>query len=626
MKTTYEIYLAKKYISKEEWLQLIKIISDYQGILKNWELIISVQKNYIHYFIKTEYNLPSQLNNLPSFFFKETNNINIEKHIHSIPTIIPIDNNIVNIIETFELKNKGKLIYSTIYFRKIYEDKILSKIYIYLTKNKTLKKYRTLLSLPSNILSINFEENKRFIYKKVPKYLDITKAQYLLTTKSESTIFKIDTFPILQGNFYLNIDNYDFYKHSLVIGASGSGKSKFISLFIYNISKHIEYKDKYKIVVIDPHADLKNSIGGIANIIDFQTKNTSLNLFNSNNKDIIISTELLLELLKSLILSQYNSKLERVLRHSIYILLADNNFNFTTLRTLILDLEYRNNLIKKLKYIIPISIIDFFLKEFNDIKTKYYGEAISPIIALIDEIEMLPVFNQENINTNIKDTINNNFLTLFSLDRTKLGEKITKTISGLIMEQLFILIQNHTFNEHIIFVIDEVSIIESPILQRFLSESRKYNLSLILIGQYFNQISNNLKSAIFSNCMNYYIFKTSKIDANILVDNLDINIPLDNTKEQKTKLLTELKAKECLLRITSNGILLPAIKGESIDFKDIPSSNTNIDTINFQTNTSTINSKKDNFTINSNINLKDILISTSSNRNKGGINERNKST
>lgn len=300
--------------------------------------------------------------------------------------------------------------------------------------------------------------------------------------------------------------------------------------------------------------------------------------------------------------------------------MADNNFNFTTLRTLILDLEYRNNLIKKLKYIIPISIIDFFLKEFNDIKTKYYGEAISPIIALIDEIEMLPVFNQENINTNIKDTINNNFLTLFSLDRTKLGEKITKTISGLIMEQLFILIQNHTFNEHIIFVIDEVSIIESPILQRFLSESRKYNLSLILIGQYFNQISNNLKSAIFSNCMNYYIFKTSKIDANILVDNLDINIPLDNTKEQKTKLLTELKARECLLRITSNGILLPAIKGESINFKDIPSSNTNIDTIKFQTNTFTINSKKDNFTINSNINLKDILISTSSNRNKGGIN------
>ena len=190
MKTTYEIYLAKKYISKEEWLQLIKTISDYQGILKKWKLIISIKKNYIHYFIKTEYKLPSQLNNLPSFFFKETNNINIEKNINSIPTIIPIDNNIVNIIERFELKNKGKLIYSTIYFRKIYEDKILSKIYIYLTKNKTLKKYRALLSLPSNILSVNFEENKRFIYKKVPKYLDITKVQYLLTENQKLLFLK----------------------------------------------------------------------------------------------------------------------------------------------------------------------------------------------------------------------------------------------------------------------------------------------------------------------------------------------------------------------------------------------------------------------------------------------------
>ena len=52
MKTTYEIYLAKKYISKEEWLQLIKTISDYQGILKKWKLIISIQKKLYSLFYK----------------------------------------------------------------------------------------------------------------------------------------------------------------------------------------------------------------------------------------------------------------------------------------------------------------------------------------------------------------------------------------------------------------------------------------------------------------------------------------------------------------------------------------------------------------------------------------------
>ena len=86
-------------------------------------------------------------------------------------------------------------------------------------------------------------------------------------------------------------------------------------------------------------------------------------------------------------------------------------------------------------------------------------------------MEMLPIFNEDNVTNNLKDEISNNFLTLFSLDRTLLGSKITKTISGLIMQQLFTLIQSNNFKEHIIFIIDEVAIIENPIICRFLSES-----------------------------------------------------------------------------------------------------------------------------------------------------------
>ena len=71
-----------------------------------------------------------------------------------------------------------------------------------------------------------------------------------------------------------------------------------------------------------------------------------------------------------------------------------------------------------------------------------------------------------------------------------LGLNITKTIAGFAMQQILQLVQAHKFDEHIILVIDEVSIIENPIISRFLSEARKYNLSLILAGQYFEQIRN----------------------------------------------------------------------------------------------------------------------------------------
>lgn len=228
-------------------------------------------------------------------------------------------------------------------------------------------------------------------------------------------------------------------------------------------------------------------------------------------------------------------------------------------------------------------------------------------------MEMLPVFNETNITNTLSDSIKNNYLTLFSLNRTILGDKVTKTISGLIMQQLLTLIQSHQINEHIIFVIDEVAVVENPILCRFLSEARKYNLSLILAGQYFNQISDKLKEAIFANIINYYIFRVSRMDANLLVDNLDIKIPIEDTKETKIKLLSNLNNRECIVRVSNNDILIPSFKASTVNFTSIPRV---IKEKDIKPSIPKIENKapKANFTITNNINLSDILKLNSTNR------------
>ena len=606
MYKTSEIYLTKNYVLKKEWEDLINVISNYNGLLKNWKIIIENNSNQLRYFIKSDCSLPATINGLNAFLMKNIENNKLYYSYLSLPLFTNTENNIIDIINYLEIKNKGTLNFIEITFKKLSKNNIKKKIVIYLTKNGNTRKYRLLLSNPTNILSVDFDNNKRYFFKSAPKYLDINKILHLLSTDINSSIFKIDTFPYLQGDFYLNQNNFSFDKHSVVLGASGTGKSKFLSLLINNIYKNSDLKQRYKIVIIDPHAALEDDIGGISRVIDFKTTLDSIDLFINNPDDVISSTELLLELFKSLIADQYNSKLERVLRHSIYVLLLDNSFNFSNLRKILLELEYRNFLIKKLKNKLPISVIEFFLTDFNDLKTKAYGEAVSPIIAFIDEMEMIPVFNNQTNEDNLRKTIYDNFLTLFSLDRTKLGDKVTKTISGLVMQQLLSLIQNHSFNEHIIFIVDEVAVIENPILCRFLAEARKYNLSLILAGQYFSQITDKLKNAIFANVINYYIFRVSKMDANILVDNFNMKIPLDDTRDKKIKMLTELNNRECILRIDSNDKLLPAFKASTISYESIP----RIKKANkLEKNNSLKTDCK--FTIGNNVNLKDILLSSS---------------
>lgn len=606
MYKTSEIYLTKNYVLKKEWEDLINVISNYNGLLKNWKIIIENNSNQLRYFIKSDCSLPATINGLNAFLMKNIENNKLYYSYLSLPFFTNTENNIIDIINYLEIKNKGTLNFIEITFKKLSKNNIKKKIVIYLTKNGNTKKYRLLLSNPTNILSVDFDNNKRYFFKSAPKYLDINKILHLLSTDINSSIFKIDTFPYLQGDFYLNQNNFSFDKHSVVLGASGTGKSKFLSLLINNIYKNSDLKQRYKIVIIDPHAALEDDIGGISRVIDFKTTLDSIDLFINNPDDVISSTELLLELFKSLIADQYNSKLERVLRHSIYVLLLDNSFNFSNLRKILLELEYRNFLIKKLKNKLPISVIEFFLTDFNDLKTKAYGEAVSPIIAFIDEMEMIPVFNNQTNEDNLRKTIYDNFLTLFSLDRTKLGDKVTKTISGLVMQQLLSLIQNHSFNEHIIFIVDEVAVIENPILCRFLAEARKYNLSLILAGQYFSQITDKLKNAIFANVINYYIFRVSKMDANILVDNFNMKIPLDDTRDKKIKMLTELNNRECILRIDSNDKLLPAFKASTISYESIP----RIKKANKLEKNNVLKTDYK-FTIGNNVNLKDILLSSS---------------
>lgn len=608
----FEIYLTQKYVQKEDWLELINKVTKYSSIFNSISLIITKELNQIRFFIKSKYNLPTTINRLNSFLLEKTNNITIPKEALILPYFTTIGSNIIDIINNFEIKNKGEINLIEIKFHKTLDNKIKKKVNIYTSSNDIVIKYKLYLTSISSLLSIDFEGNKRYLYKSAPKYLDTSKVLNILNNDNSNAILKVNTFPYASGGYYLNEFNYSFNKHSVIFGASGSGKSKFISLLIDNIRKNNNLKENYKFVVIDPHAALENDIGAFSKTIDFNTFNDSIDLFSGSNNDIVANTEIYLDLFKSLISDQYNSKLERVLRHSTYLLLNNNSFNFTNLRKLLLDIEYRNGLINEAKFSLPISVIDFFLNDFNELKTRSYSESISPIISFIDEMSMLPVFNSLDKFATLNDTLQNNFVTLFSLDRTKTGDKITKTIAGLVMQNVLNIIQSRSIKEHIIFIIDEVAVIENPILSKFLSEARKYNLSLILAGQHFNQISKELKDSIFANVINYYIFRVSKSDAITLVDNINMKIPMEDTKDKKTTLLSELPNRTCVARIEVGGKLLPAFLGTTIDYESKPR-------IKIKTKESNIYFKDTpvsnfNFNTTTDVKLGDILRSNSSSR------------
>ena len=571
MKNIYEIILSKDEIEQSDWENLFMEISKITGIMRSWKFYVIIEKNVFRYYVESKKELPPILSFSDGFFLKEENDcIRVKKLLYLPYYVTNAEEHVSDIYDINESKRNQVLKQVEVTIRLITPTIYFTKAFLYVYKRSWLKKYRTLFFIPTCQLAEDFSENTRFICKKTSrKYLDISKCVDVFSDKKQSnSLLKIDGFPYYRQDYYLNMDKFDFEKHSLVVGASGCGKTKFLATFINNLYEN--YRDEYKVIMIDPHGAIKDELRNLKDmkLVDMKTKSTSIDLMLNSRELCNTNTEILIEIFKDLFGKEYNSKLERVMRHSIYLLLKLEMLTFENLRKLITQVEFRNRIIRNADNV-EVHVKEFFAVDFYELKNQFYSESISPIVSLVDEIQMLPGFSgiDENTpNNNINNIVAGNFLTLFSLNQSELGDKVVKIISSLAMGEIFQLCQRRNYAQKIILIIDEVAIVQNPILTKTLAEARKYNLSIFVAGQYLYQLKEELRQAIFSNVMNYYCFRIAREDSRFMSGALQMEMAVKNSFFNKIRLLSQLSNRELIIRTSIDGRIIPAFKGRTLDY------------------------------------------------------------
>lgn len=561
----YEIFLGTKHLSTSEWQEFLLAIQHQVGSCRSWYLRVEFENHILHYYLSSPIQLPSGLG-LENFLLKPTVIPDLAIDTSGWPLFHRLEDNCTALALWLQRKHLG--LHSLTLKICGWRQGIIGYANLVVQNRQKLTQRHLVLTSPATLLSVDFSKTKNFTYKKIPKYLNLDKVAKLLGQTPSHNLLEVDPFPYSTNPAYLDLEQYDFAKHSLILGGSGMGKSKFLATMIHQI--YLKHPAEYQIVIIDPHDALKQDLAHIPNriVVDFTTPKTSIDLFATRVQSISANIELMLGLFQSLIADNYNSRLERVLRYSIYLLLVANEFNFSTLRRLLIELEYRQHLLSQYHEALPDSVAQFFLTDFQELKTKSYSESIAPIIAFLDEMQMVPTFSQACCTAGLEGTMQDTFLTIFSLNRLQFGDKVVRTLAGLLMQQLFLLVQTRSPDKHLLIVIDEVAVVENPILPRFLSELRKYGVSVFLAGQYFAQISSSLRDSIFANTSNYYLFRTSRADANLLSQNLEIKLVGSEEQSDQAKLLSGLKSRECLAQISHDGKILPIFKARTTDYVD----------------------------------------------------------
>ena len=577
----FEIYCLEDKIEPKHWQILYKALITHLGMLGGkFMLLFSVQDNVVRFFIRSARDIGGMSNSIEGFLLRPIANeaLELPEDAHKDFSIINFVNggNILDLKEKQQIKKGRELKFATFSVRALtYENAAIScNLYFELPGKQWSKVTKLLASFPAQLLAVDFSNNPNYIKKSVPKYLNIEKSIQILNSDNLGALLEVDTFPYLPKNYYLNLGSYEFDKHSFIIGASGSGKSKFISLYVDRLQRNMAVAMNYRVIVIDPHASLADDFEHIENKKVINFGNESTELFSGTSTDISAATELTGTLFKSLIGENATPKTDRLLRFSLYVLLTAQAMSLGNLKRFLTETELRQQLLEHVTGYVPDNIVHFFGSDFNELRTKYYNESISPIVSLVDEMQMQPALVGEG-ELSLANTIQENFLTVFSLNKVSMGEKVVKTVAGLLIQQIFLLAQARAFNQKVLLIIDEVSVVQNPALAQILSEARKFNLTVMLTQQYFGQIDEDLQAAIFTNVYNYYAFKVSEDDARALEGNLTIELPKElveaeherGLKEQevRVKIMTELHPRECLVRVLANGQVVPAFKARTLD-------------------------------------------------------------
>lgn len=231
----FEIFLTTDFVTEESWLKFILYISKLNGLFKKWKIYIKFEKNNVRYFIKTRNDMPTTLTDLNDFLLQRIENLDFKTNylgVKSFYLVTKKEKSIVDIYDKNESKASRKMELAEVKIFPISKNNFFySSNATFLKNNKKLNK-KFLFNIPHQFLSINFSKHTRFLYRKdIKRYLNIEKTVKLFESDNKNAILKVDAFPYLQDDYFLNLNKYDFDKHSLVIGGSRNRKIKIFKSF-----------------------------------------------------------------------------------------------------------------------------------------------------------------------------------------------------------------------------------------------------------------------------------------------------------------------------------------------------------------------------------------------------------
>ncbi len=328
----------------------------------------------------------------------------------------------------------------------------------------------------------------------------------------------------------VNIPEDNRLKHTYLIGKSGMGKS---TLLLSMLSQDIEAGRG--VAFFDPHGEDAKALlelvpsHRIKDVVYFNPADRQYPVsFNPcewvEPSEQPLVADMILDTFKHLWrLSDVSTpQLEQVLFNAISAVIDTPDGTLLSVKYLLTNTHFRNRVLSQIS---DPEIKSFWEHEFGKLHPKEQRQltqsTLNKVGRFLSDPTIRNIVAQPRNRIHFDDIINTQKIFIANLSQAEIGEDKARLLGGVLMAKLSLsAMKPHPEPFHI--YIDEFQQFASSAFPHLLSTIRKFNVSLTLAHQYIDQLSTDLKKAVFGNVGTIITFRLGHYDAELLAPELEL--------------------------------------------------------------------------------------------------------
>ena len=320
----------------------------------------------------------------------------------------------------------------------------------------------------------------------------------------------------------------DRTKHVYVIGKTGMGKSTLLeNMAVQDIQggEGFAFIDPHgqtaeKLLNYIPEERIKDVVYFAPFDVDFPISFNIMEDVGYDKRHLVVSG--LMSTFKKIWVDAWSARMEYILSNTLLALLEYPDATLLGVNKMLSDKVYRKKVVDNIQ---DPAVKSFWVDEFAKYTDKFAAEATPAIQNKIGQFTNNPlirnIIGQPKSSFDIRRLMDDRKIIIINLSKGRVGEQNANLLGSMLITKIYLAAMSRADNTekqmknlpNFYLYVDEFQSFANESFADILSEARKYKLNLTIAHQYIEQMSDEVRAAVFGNVGTMIVFRVGSIDA-----------------------------------------------------------------------------------------------------------------